>query len=106
MFYTDAVDSNGSATTKQVKKFLGNLGQISERTARREHALIMERVNQERGSLKPVPKGQTFADAVKRWRFAIAPNLSPSTVRPRESYLRTHIMPRFGQLALHEDWCP
>jgi integrase len=62
----------------------------------------MERVNLERGSLKAVPKGQTFADAVKRWRSAIAPNLSPSTVRPRESYLPMHITPRFGQLALHE----
>ena len=102
MFYADAVAPDGTATTKQVKKFLGNLSQISERTARREHALIMERVNQERGSLKPVPKGQTFADAVNRWRSAIAPNLSPSTVRARESYLRTHILPRFGQLALDE----
>src|SRR5271167_3289918 len=102
MYYTDVVGPDGSATTKQVKKFLDNLAEISERAARREHALIMERVNQERGSLKPVPKGQTFTDAVKRWRSAIAPNLSPSTVRPRESYLRTHITPRFGQLALHE----
>jgi integrase len=62
----------------------------------------MERVNLERGSSKPVPKGQAFGEAVEKWRSAIAPNLSPSTVRPRESYLRTHIMPRFGQLALHE----
>ena len=102
MYYTDAVGPDGLAVTKQVKKFLGNLAQISERAARREHALIMERVNQERGSLRPVPKGQTFADAVKTWRSAIAPNLSPATVRPRESYLRAHIMPVFERRALLE----
>jgi integrase len=102
MFYVDAVGPDGAAATKQVKKFLGNLNQMSERAARREHARIMEDVNLKRGSLAPVLKGQTFADAVSRWRSAVAPNLSPSTVRPRESYLRTHIMPRFAQSALHD----
>ena len=67
MYYTDAVGPDGLAVTKQVKQFLGNLAQISQRAARREHALIMERINQQRGSLRPVPKGQTFADAVKKW---------------------------------------
>ncbi|MGO9590629.1 MAG: hypothetical protein ACLP3K_11370 [Candidatus Acidiferrales bacterium] len=28
---------------------------------------------------------------------AIAPNLSPATVRQRESYLQAHITPRFGK---------
>lgn len=37
-----------------------------------------------------------------KWRVAIAPNLSPATVRPRESYLRTHILPRFGRCGLAE----
>jgi len=49
-----------------------------------------------------VPKGQTFAEAVSNWRKAVAPNLSPATVRTRESHLRTHIMPRFGQAGLAE----
>jgi integrase len=102
MYYADAVGPDGLTVTKQVKQFLGNLSQMSERAARREHANIMEKVNQQRGSLKPVLKGQTFADAVKKWRSAIAPNLSPATVRPRESYLRKHITPAFGQLALLE----
>ena len=97
MHYVDAVGPDGSATTKQVKQFIGNLSQMSERAARREHANIMERVNRERGSLKPVLKGQTFADAVKKWRSAIARNLSPATVRPRESYLRASTSrPRSG----------
>ena len=60
------------------------------------------RINQQRGSLRLVPKGQTFADAVKEWRSAIAPNLSPATVRPRESYLSVHIMPVFERVALLE----
>ncbi|HXN97402.1 MAG TPA: tyrosine-type recombinase/integrase, partial [Candidatus Acidoferrales bacterium] len=42
------------------------------------------------------------ADAANKWRSAIAPNLSPGTVRAYESNLRTHIMPRFAQYALHE----
>jgi integrase len=100
--YVDAVGADGSATTKQVMRFLGNLKQMSERSARREHAQIMEEVNRKRGSLAPVPKGQTFADAVKNWRRAIAPNLSPATVRSMESSLRTHIMPRFQHLTMNE----
>jgi integrase len=100
--YIDVIGSDGSTTTKQAMRFIGNLKQMSERAARREHARIMEEVNANRGSVAPVPKGQTFADAVDRWRKAIAPNLSPATVRSMESALRTHIVPRFGQLALNE----
>jgi integrase len=101
-FCIDADGPDGSTVTKQVKKFLGNVSQMSERTARREHARIMEDVNFKRGSTAPAPKGRTFADAVKKWRSAIAPHLSPGTVRAYESNLRTHIMPRFAQYALHE----
>jgi integrase len=101
-FCIDAEGPDGSTVTKQVKKFLGNVSQMSERAARREHARIMEDVNFRRGSNAPVPNGQTFADAVGKWRSAIAPNLSPGTVRAYESHLRTHVMPRFAQSALHE----
>jgi integrase len=100
--YVDAVGPDGSHTTKQVMQFIGNTKTMSERAARREHARIMEGVNLKRGSLAPVPTGQTFADAVKKWRSAIAPQLSPGTVRAYESHLRTHIMPQFEQCALHE----
>jgi len=41
-------------------------------------------------------------EPVKKWRQAIAPNLSPATLRQRESYLRVHILPRFGQSSLRE----
>jgi integrase len=102
MHYIDVAEPNAEGATKQVKRFLGNLKTMSERAARREHAKIMEDVNFKRGSVAPAPKGQTFADAVERWRSAIAPNLSPATVRPRESFLRTHIIPRFGRSALQE----
>jgi len=100
--YVDADRPDGTTATKQVKRFLGNLNQMSERAARREHARIMEEVNRSRGSIIPLIKGQTFADAVHKWRHAIAPNLSPSTVRARESYLKNHIMPRFSRSALLE----
>src|SRR5215472_5657286 len=87
-FYIDATGPDGSTVTKQKMQFIGNLSQMSERAARREHARIMEEVNRQRGSTAPVPKGQTFADAANNWRKAIAPNLSPATVRARESFLR------------------
>ena len=32
---------------------------------------------------------------------AVAPNLSPATVRQRESYLKKHVIPRFGDAAVH-----
>jgi integrase len=62
----------------------------------------MEEVNRERGSLAPIVEGQSFAEAVKNWRTAVAPNLSPATVRAMESQLRAHITPRFGSAALTE----
>ena len=100
--YVDFVADDGSTRTKQVKKFLGNLNTTSERQARRAFAQLMEEVNFKRGSVAAAPKGQSFADAVNKWRSAIAPNLSPSTARQRESHFRVHILPRFGQLAVHE----
>jgi integrase-like protein len=102
MHCLDTEQSDGSLLTKQVKRFLGNLSQFSERAGRQTHAKIMEEVNRERGSVLPVKRGQTFEDAVAMWRAAIAPNLSPATVRPRESFLRTHILPRFGKHTLQD----
>jgi integrase len=99
MYYID--DPDGS--TKRVKKCLGNINEgMSERTARREHARIIDEVNHKRGSIAPVPKHQSFAEAVNRWRAAIAPNLSPATVRQRESHFRTHILPKFQHLAAQD----
>lgn len=100
--YIDAQRADGTTATKQVMRFIGNIKSMSERAARREHARIMDEINHKRGSIAPTPKGQSFAEAVDRWRMAIAPNLSPATVRPRESFLRTHIMPRFGKAGLNE----
>jgi integrase len=100
--YADAVGPDGSIVTRQVMQYIGNVKTMSERAARREHDRIMQAVNTARGSVAPVPKGQTFADAVNKWRSAVAPNLSPGTVRAYESFLRTHITPRFEKCALHE----
>jgi integrase len=101
-FYIDAIGPDGLPATKKTTRFLGNLKTVSERAARREHAKIMEQVNLERGSIAPIPKGQSFTEAINKWRSAIAPNLSPATVRQRESHFRVHILPRFGKLAVHE----
>jgi integrase len=96
MFYVDSDNQS-----KRVKQFLGKLGEMSERAALREHARILEDVNRRRGSVSPAYKGQTFAQITELWRTAIAPNLSPATVRHRESYLRSHIVPRFGDASPH-----
>ncbi|MGB8591030.1 MAG: tyrosine-type recombinase/integrase [Candidatus Acidiferrales bacterium] len=98
MFYVDAEGGK----TKLVKKFVGHSRDLSERAARRVHALTMENVNRLRGSSAPVSKGQTFHDAVDKWRAAVEPNLAPGTARQRESYLRAHILPRFGRSGLEE----
>ncbi len=62
----------------------------------------MQDVNRRRGSVaNQQPAEETFADALKLWQNAVAPQLSPSTVRQRESYLRAHVLPRFNNSALH-----
>lgn len=98
MYYSDAEDGK----SKRVKKFIGNLNLMSERAGRSEHARVMETVNRARSCQAPGYRGQTFEDAVQMWRRAIAPHLSPATVRQRECYLRVHVLPRFAQLALQE----
>jgi integrase len=101
-YYTDMETADGSPKSKLVKHYLGNLRDMSVRAAKREMATIMAGVNEQRGSAAPVVKGQTFGDALKLWRQAIAPNLSPATVRQRESYLRVHITPIFDKMPLRE----
>jgi integrase len=101
-YYSYWYATTDDGRTRRVKKLIARCTEMSERAARRLHVLRMEEVNRERGNLAPIPKGQSFAVAVKNWRAAIAPNLSPATVRARESHLRVHIIPRFGKAALAE----
>jgi integrase len=96
--YADGPDGS----TRQVKQFIGNLSRMSERAARREFARIMAGVNEKRGSVAPVPVGETFASATAKWFRAVAPNLSPSTVRPREYFLKNHIMPMLANKSLSD----
>src|SRR5580692_5242017 len=91
MFYQTTEDGG----TKRVKRLIGRCSEMSERAARRAHALQMSRINDERGCLAPLVKGQSFEEATTRWRQAVAPNLSPATVRAMESQLRVHILPKF-----------
>ena len=95
MFYVDSDDRS-----KRVKQLIGRRDKMSERAARREHDRIMQDVNRRRGSVAPAYRGQSFAEVTDLWRRAIAPNLSPSTVRQRESYLRVHVLPRFASAAV------
>ena len=103
LFYEDVQQPDGLLASRRVRQFIGTIGPdgMSERSARREHDLFMQGINIKRGSVAPTTRGQTFKDAVTAWRNAVAPHLSPSTVRQRESYLRTHIIPRFRDSAPH-----
>jgi integrase len=101
-YYEDVETPDGGLMTRKVRQFIGRVpADMSERAAQREHARIMEIVNNKRGSVAPTVKGKTFRNAVEAWRGAIAPILSPATVRQMESYLRSHIFPRFGEDAPH-----
>ena len=97
MWYADC-----DGRTKRVKRLIARISEMSERAARRTHAIHMEKVNADRGSLAPIVRGQTFEDATIKWRAAIAPNLSPATLRPYESHLRAHILSRFAGTPLNE----
>lgn len=97
MYYIDGPDGK----PKRVKKFLGNIEQMTKAEARKKHISTMEAVNHARsGAPVQASRGKTFKDATDLWRQAIAPNLSPATLRQRESYLRVHILPRFETCAL------
>jgi integrase len=101
LYYTDVQLPDGSLTSKRVRRLIGSLSEMSPRAGQREHDSFMQSINTIRGSVRPTIKGQTFQNAVDAWRRDIAPNLSPATVRQRESYLKTHILPAFGSAAIH-----
>ena len=101
LFYQDVEGSDGAITTERARHLIGDLSVMSERAARREHDLFMAEINRRRGSV-PVPiKGETFQDAVNTWKREVAPQLSPATVRQRDSYLRIHVLPVFAKEAPH-----
>lgn len=102
-YYEDCQQEDGTLVTRKVRHLIGRVGPggISERAARREHDRIMQEVNRRRGSVAPAAPGRSFTDAVEEWRTAIAPTLSPSTVRAYESHLRKHVLPKFGDASVH-----
>jgi integrase len=103
-YYEDAERTDGTLYTRKVRHFIGRIAAdgMSERAARREHDRIMQDVNLKRGSIAPTIHGQTFLSAVTAWRRAIAPALSPATVRGMESHLKIHILPKFKESAPHD----
>lgn len=99
-FYRDRVMEDG--TTRSVKERFdhGKVGEVSDLSARREHDRLRQLINRERGSVPVPPRGETFSEAAKAYVEDIAPHLSCSTVRQRQSHLRFHLLPRFGSVAL------
>ena len=101
LFYRNVETADGTITTERTRQLIGDLSVMSERAARREHDLFMANVNRRRGSVPAPIRGETFKDAVDAWKKDVAPQLSPATVRQRESYLRIHILPVFAKSATH-----
>jgi len=103
-YYADTERADGTFETRRVRHFIGRIAAdgLSERAARREHDRIMQDVNLKRGSVAPTIRGKTFLDAVDAWRRAIAPALSPATVRTMESHLKIHILPKFKDSTPHD----
>lgn len=101
LFYEDVERPDGTSATQRTRHLIGDLNNMSERVAHREHDLFMAEVNKRRGSVLAPIKGETFRDAVDAWRKDVAPQLSPATIRQRESYLRIHILATFGKEAPH-----
>jgi hypothetical protein len=99
LFYRDIETPDGTITTERARHLIGDLSVMSERAARREHGLFMAEINRQRNSV-PVPiRGETFQDAVDKWKKDVTPHLSPAIVRQRESYLRIHVLPVFAKEA-------
>jgi integrase len=103
LYYEDVSQPDGSITSRRARHTIGRIGVggMSQRSALRDHQSFMEKVNLKRGSIAPAVVGQTFDDVANQWRKDVAPNLAASTLRQRESHLRTHILPQFGKEAPH-----
>jgi integrase len=99
-FRQDRPMPDGSTKSKLTRFKLGRVGIMSEIAARREHDRLRQTINRERGSVPAAPKGETFKDVAANYMKAIAPHLSPGTVRQRQSHLTAHLLPRFGTSAL------
>jgi integrase len=99
-FWRDKPMPDGSTRSVLARTNLGRIDAISELSARREHDRLRQLINRERGSVPTAPKGETFEEVAKTYMRDIAPQLSISTVRQRESHLNAHLLPRFGSMAL------
>ena len=99
-FYRDRAMPDGATRSVFTRIDLGKIGEISELSARREHDRLRQQINRERGSVPTAPKGETFEEVAKTYMKDIAPQLSVSTVRQRQSHLNAHLLPRFGSVAL------
>jgi integrase len=99
-FYQDRPLPDGSTRSVFTRFDLGEVGKVSELSARREHDRLRSTINRERGSVPTAPKGETFKDIADAYMTNIAPHLSISTVRQRKSHLHAHLLPRFGNSSL------
>jgi integrase len=99
-FYVDRpLPDDGTQSVKQ-RFDLGLVGRISELSARREHDSLRQKINRERGSVPPAPRSETLKEGATRYMSELAPQLSCSTKRQKNSHLNCHLLPRFGTAAL------
>jgi integrase len=99
-FYRDRQMPDGSTRSVFTRIHLGQVGEISDLSARREHDRLRQLIHRERGSVPTAPRGETFEEVAKTYMKDIGPQLSIATVRQRHSHLNAHLLPRFGSMAL------
>ena len=98
-FYRDRITADGTRSVKE-RFDHGKVGELSELAARKLHDKLRQQINRERGAVVTAPKGKIFEDAAKAYVEDVAPHLSISTIRQRQSHLRCHLTPRFGKESL------
>jgi integrase len=72
----------------------------SERAARRELQLYLDKVNLEPPS--PRRGGKTVSDLIEEWKQTVAPNRKAAGLRAAISHIRTHIVPLVGSTPLRD----
>ena len=75
-------------------------GVTSERAARRELQLYLEKVNLEPPS--PRRGGKTVSDLIEEWKETVAPNRKAAGLRAALSHIRTHVVPLVGSTPLRD----
>ncbi len=98
MYYDNEVNPQTGQRIRRTVTF--DDGVTSERAARRELQLYLDKVNLEPPS--PRRGGKTVSDLIEEWKQTVAPNRKAAGLRAALSHIRTHIVPLVGSTPLRD----